>query len=142
MYFIAEHLQCLSLGAQSVVLTDRSTSSAKANLEANKDNFSGREITVSRLEWGQDVSSFNPPFDVLLAADVVYIEDYFHALIKSLSELSSSETVVLLSCKHRYEREDQFIELLRDSFDIEPVWSEQSLKIYYLRKIHAYQETN
>ncbi len=126
-----------SQGARSVVLTDRNTASAEANIEANRENLKDKQITVSQLEWGQDVSSFNPPLDVLLAADVVYIEESFPSLLKSLSDLSSHGTTVLLSCKHRYEREDRFIKLVQRVFETEVVWSEQALKIYRLyRRVH------
>ena len=118
-------------------MTDRHTASAEVNLETNRHNLNDRQITVSRLEWGQDVTAFNPPFDVILAADVVYIEESFPLLIKSLSDLSNLETIILFSSKHRYERDDRFYDLLHAKFESKLMWSEQTLKIYTLTKISS-----
>lgn len=76
-----------------------------------------------------------PPFELILAADVVYVEDTFPLLIRSLGELSDSNTVILLSCKHRYERDNRFFELLHSNFNSEVLWSEErNLKLYNVRK--------
>lgn len=125
-----------ALGANPVILTDRHTTSAEANLAANRHNIPpSRDVSVSRLEWGQDVSRFRPPFELILAADVVYVEDTFPLLIRSLGELSDSNTVILLSCKHRYERDNRFFELLHSNFNSEVLWSEErNLKLYNVRK--------
>ena len=119
-----------------MILTDRHTASAEANLAGNRHNIpSGRDISVSRLEWGQDVSDFGPPFELILAADVVYVEETFPLLIHSLRELSDVNTVVLLSCKRRYERDDRFFELLHLSFDSEVLQSDDhDLRLYRVRK--------
>lgn len=129
---------CFPSGAHSVWLTDRLTSSAEANLGANRRNIAGRQVTVSRLEWGRDVASFHPPFDVVLAADVVYSEETFPLLIKSLSDLSSTETTLLLACKQRHgDREATFFRLLSSkNFRVEVVWlhPERNLTVYNIFK--------
>lgn len=124
------------LGAHSVTLTDRNTASAEANLNANQHNVASGGITVTPLEWGQDVSQFSPPFDLILAADVVYEESSFHLLARSLQDLSSPETTVLLAHKHRYEKGNQFFGMLSETFDSKLVWyrSEGDLKIYRMQK--------
>ena len=124
------------IGAQSVVLTDRNTAPAEANLQLNRHNLEGRTITVSHLEWGveEDITTFNLPFDVVLAADVVYLEESFPLLIKSLDDLTDSHTLVLLSCKHRYESYMKFFQLLQEKFDSEIVWYNQDIKVYRCTK--------
>ena len=124
------------IGARSVVLTDRNTAPAEANLQLNRHNLEGRTITVSHLEWGmeEDITTFNLPFDVVLAADVVYVEESFPLLIKSLDDLTDSHTLVLLSCKHRYESYMKFFQLLQEKFDSEIVWYNQDIKVYRCRK--------
>ena len=84
------------------------------NLENSRSNLEGRNITVSALEWGTSVESFGPPYDIVLAADVIYIEESFPALIRTLAELSDPTSLVLLACKYRYERDKRFFELLRE----------------------------
>ena len=111
-------------GAESVVVTDKTTGPAEANLKANRHNLSNKDITVAQFEWGKDPSHFKPPFDIVLAADVIYIEDTFPLLLQSLADLSDHETVILISCKRRYERDDRFFDLLRKSgrFSYNIVW--------------------
>ena len=96
---------------------------------------------------GENPTRFDPPFDVVLAADVIYIEDTFPLLLKSLADLSDRETVILISCKRRYERDDRFFDLLRDSgrFTFEVVWrwpwqtgtgqAENDVKVYEVRLV-------
>eukprot|EP01117_Protostelium_nocturnum_P003365 TRINITY_DN14355_c0_g1_i1.p1 TRINITY_DN14355_c0_g1~~TRINITY_DN14355_c0_g1_i1.p1 ORF type:complete len:215 (-),score=60.45 TRINITY_DN14355_c0_g1_i1:25-669(-) len=62
------------------------------------------EWNVKSIElfWGNDCSHLNPPFDVIIGADVVYEIQAFDLLITSLVELSSPETLLLFSFKHRW----------------------------------------
>ena len=126
-------------GAASVVLTDKDTRPAQMNLKQNSHNVAGCNITVSTLEWGNEVSAYDPPFDVILGADVVYIEDVFTKLAKTLDDLSNSDSVILLCCKHRYDRDDRFFQQLLDSGkftdDIIKIW-DGNIKLHKLQKIH------
>ena len=127
--------------------TDKITRPAQTNLEANRHNLHHGNVTVAQFEWGENPTRFDPPFDVVLAADVIYIEDTFPLLLKSLADLSDRETVILISCKRRYERDDRFFDLLRDSgrFTFEVVWkwpwqtgtgqAENDVKVYEVRLV-------
>ena len=97
------------------MVTDKNPTPAEANLKVNLHNLLGRDISVAQYEWGTDPSHFNPPFDFVLAADVIYIEETFPLLLKSLVDLSDCKTVILISCKRRYERDDRFFDLLQES---------------------------
>ena len=117
------------------MITDRNPEPAEHNLDLNSRNLDPlRPVTVTRLTWGHSLSSFLPPYDVLLAADVVYIEESFPALIQSMVELSDSGTLLLLSCKYRYERDARFLGLLEERFVVESVWNSGDLSIYSLRR--------
>ena len=137
-YIILATVQCphnTHAGAESVVITDRNPQPAKHNLKLNSDNLDPhRQVAVRELTWGQDVSDFHPPYDVLLAADVVYIEDTFSQLIQCLEQLSGVHSTILLSCKYRYERDSRFLQLLREKFVSEMVWTSGDLSIYSIRK--------
>ena len=127
-------------GTSSVVLTDKNTTPAKTNLKLNMQNLKDRNVTVLELEWGiTDLTHFEPPYDIVLAADVIYREDAFLPLIQTLRDLSSDGTMILLSCKRRYVRDDNFFELLRSSgefsYEVVKVWGPSSdIKIYRLYK--------
>jgi predicted nicotinamide N-methyase len=124
-----------ALGAKSVMITDRNPQPARHNLKLNTDNLDPhRHVSIRELTWGQDVSDFHPPYDVLLAADVVYIEDTFSELIQCIEQLSGVESTILLSCKYRYERDSRFLQLLRVRFVSEVVWSSGDLSIHSIRK--------
>ena len=60
-----------------MAITDRTITPAETNLKANRHNLLDRHVIVAQFEWGNDPSHFKPPFDVILAADVIYIEETF-----------------------------------------------------------------
>ena len=60
-----------------MAITDRTITPAETNFKANQHNLLDRHVTVAQFEWGNDPSHFKPPFDVILAADVIYIEETF-----------------------------------------------------------------
>lgn len=109
-------------------------------MEHNRSNLEGRNVSVSVLEWGSKVESFRPPFDVVLAADVIYIEESFPALIQTLAELGDPSSLVLLACKYRYERDKRFFELLRkeglfEEPEVVRKWpNSDDIKVYRLKR--------
>lgn len=107
-----------------MIVTDKTITPAEINLKANQHNLLNKNITVAQFEWGKDASHLKPPFDIVLAADVIYIKETFPLLLQSLVDLSNHETVILLSCKRRYERDDRFFDLLHESgrFSYSVVW--------------------
>ena len=126
-----------SLLGGNVTITDRkmALNITRMNVEGNlgKNHF----IEIEELEWGQNVSSFSPPFDFVLGADIVYIEETFNDLLKTLQDLCDENSVVLLSCKIRYDRDKRFFELLSKHFLHETVLYNQELDIvvYQAKKI-------
>jgi len=126
-----------SLLGGNVTITDRkmALNVTRMNVEGNlgKNHF----IEIEELEWGQNVSSFSPPFDFVLGADIVYIEETFNDLLKTLQDLCDENSVVLLSCKIRYDRDKRFFELLSKHFFHETILYNQELDIvvYKAKKI-------
>ena len=131
----------VTTGAERVEITDMKTVSAETNLHLNSDNVKGRDVVVRELEWGvTDLATFKAPYDVILAADVIYREDSFAALLQTLWELSSAETVILLSCKRRYDREEKFFELAERtqhfSYEVVMRWTKsKSVTLYRLSRL-------
>lgn len=127
-----------SLLGGNVTITDRkmALNVTRMNVEGNlgKDQDS---VEIKELEWGQNVSSFSPPFDFVLGADIVYIEETFSDLLKTLQDLCDENSVVLMSCKIRYDRDKRFFELLSRHFLYETVLYNQELDIviYQAKKI-------
>ena len=77
-------------------------------------------ITVAALDWTKDLNGFGR-FDVILGADIVYIEDSFDDLLNSLLHLSGEETIILLSCRIRYDRDTNFLDKMKNGFTIDEI---------------------
>lgn len=121
-----------------VTITDRkmAINITRMNVEGNLGD-NQRTVEIKELEWGQNVTSFSPPFEYILGADIVYIEETFPALLKTLLDLCDGNSVVLLSCKIRYDRDVRFFELLSKHFHYKIVLYDEELdiKVYKARKI-------
>nr|XP_054767020.1 protein N-lysine methyltransferase METTL21A-like [Lytechinus pictus] len=92
---------------------------------------------VKVLEWGQDLHKFSEPFDIIIGADIVYIEDTFRELLQTLLHLSNKNTLILLSCRIRYKRDNNFLDMMKTKFQVEHVFHdiERGIEIYSARKL-------
>ena len=129
---------CLILsGASDVTVTDMKTISAQRNLQMNRHHLINDRIQVSHLEWGKNVSGFSPPYDVILAADVIYAEESFASLLNTLGKLSDVNSTILISCMHRYDRVEKFLAQVasENKFRSSTVVNQGNLNIYQLFKL-------
>ncbi|WAR10867.1 MT21A-like protein [Mya arenaria] len=78
-------------------------------------------VSIQPLDWTKDLASFSQTFDVILGADIVYIEEVFEDLLKTLIKLSRKDTLILLSCRIRYDRDTRFLERLKEHFVVEKI---------------------
>ncbi|XP_012725028.2 protein N-lysine methyltransferase METTL21A [Fundulus heteroclitus] len=122
------------LGAH-VTITDREPALEflSANVNANLPPRSRDSVVVSDLTWGQGLERFPGGFDLVLGADIIYLEETFPALLQTLEHLCSDTTVVLLACKIRYERDTNFLSMLRHRFAVEEVHYDKD------KDIHVYK---
>ena len=119
-----------SLLGADVTVTDRESALdiTTTNIERNFGRESG--IKIQELEWGKTVDKdFPTPYDFVLGADVVYIEETFKDLIKTLNDLCDENTSVLLSARIRYERDNHFLKLLSESFSWAHILHDEELGI-------------
>ena len=137
------------LGASEVIATDGDSELLQLTEENFDLNISCPKRSSCRCEtlvWGDAAAAqaLNPPFDVVLAADVaaVVYEKHFPDLVSSLVSLTSETSVVLLSYHRRHRAEDGFFSLLREKFSLEsipskaihPDFSTAEITIYQLRR--------
>ncbi|XP_015261429.1 PREDICTED: protein N-lysine methyltransferase METTL21A [Gekko japonicus] len=111
------------LGAQ-VTITDREAALAflKSNVQANLPTDLQPRAEVKELTWGQNLASFSTgEYDFILGADIVYLEETFADLLQTLDHLSADHTVILLSCRLRYERDQNFLTMLKGIFSVREV---------------------
>lgn len=123
------------LGAK-VTITDREPALdfLSANVKANMPPDSQGSVVVSELTWGEGLERYPAGgFDLVLGADIVYLEDTFVQLLETLEHLCSDSTVVLLACKIRYKRDTNFLSMLRQRFAVEEVHYDKQ------RDIHVYK---
>ncbi|XP_062434744.1 protein N-lysine methyltransferase METTL21A [Rhea pennata] len=123
------------LGAR-VTVTDRAAALAllESNVRANLPPELQPRAAVKELTWGKDLGGFPAgAFDLILGSDIVYLEDTFADLLRTLEHLCAAHTVVLLSCRIRYERDLSFLEMLRGRFSVQEVHYDPS------KDVHVYK---
>ncbi|XP_066544766.1 protein N-lysine methyltransferase METTL21A [Amia ocellicauda] len=112
------------LGAQ-VTITDRQPAMGllRSNVVANLPPDLQGAATVSELTWGEGLHRYEAGgYELVLGADIVYLEETFPALLATLEHLGAARGVVLLSCRLRYERDHAFLGLLRHRFSVTEVF--------------------
>ncbi|XP_044934593.1 protein N-lysine methyltransferase METTL21A isoform X2 [Mustela putorius furo] len=108
------------LGAH-VTITDRKVALEflKSNVQANLPPHIQPNAVVKELTWGQNLGSYSPgEFDLILGADIIYLEETFADLLQTLEHLSSKRSVILLACRIRYERDNNFLAMLERQFTL------------------------
>ncbi|KAK4770178.1 hypothetical protein SAY87_030710 [Trapa incisa] len=128
------------LGLYDVVLTDIPPvmPALKHNLKRNKPAL-GKALKTTVLCWNNpdQIKALNPPFDVVFATDVVYIEESVRHLLSAMATLVKPEGVVLLGYQVRSPEADKlFWELCDEAFHKEKVPHE------HLHPDYAYEEAD
>lgn len=126
------HVLLSPLGAR-VTITDRAAALEflESNVQANLPPELRPRAVVKELTWGKDLDNFPPgAFDFVLGADIVYLEETFAELLQTLEHLCSEQTVILLSCRIRYERDLKFLKMLRDRFSVHEVHYDSSKDVH------------
>lgn len=104
------------------------------NVKANLPPDHLGSVSVSELTWGEGLNRYPAGgFDLVLGADIVYLEDTFMPLLQTMEHLCSDTTVVLLASKIRYERDTRFFSMLKQRFTVEEVYYDIQ------RDIHIYK---
>ncbi|KAL2331665.1 hypothetical protein Fmac_019246 [Flemingia macrophylla] len=128
------------LGLTDIVLTDIAPvmPALKRNLKVNKPILR-KALKHSVLYWNNahQIASLNPPFDFVLATDVVYIRESVPSLVSAMEALVSLDGVVLLGYQLRSPEAHQlFWELCDKAFLVQKVPHE------HLHPDYAYEETD
>ncbi|KAM3917405.1 protein N-lysine methyltransferase METTL21A isoform 1-T3 [Leptodactylus fuscus] len=118
------------LGAD-VTVTDRDLAMEflKSNVYNNLPKDLERRMSVRPLNWGVGLEHFSH-FDVILGADIIYLEETFQDLLKTINHLSSENTVILLSCRLRYQRDHNFLDMMRKHFTVDQVHYDKNVDVY------------
>eukprot|EP00128_Syssomonas_multiformis_P002087 Colp12_sorted_trinity150504_noHs@9416 len=87
-------------------------------------NSCGTKIRLRSLCWGEQeqADALQPPFDVVLASDVVYFPELFDILIDTLNAVCSLETVLYIAYKKRsIVKEEGFFYKMGRYFEFEEI---------------------
>ncbi|XP_066299448.1 protein N-lysine methyltransferase METTL21A-like [Branchiostoma lanceolatum] len=122
------------LGAE-VTITDTKEALECTSVNVHKNTKDVRHTPlVKQLRWGADLHMYpdSDHYDYILGADIVYIEDTFPDLLRTLRHLCDKDTVILLASKIRYERDERFFNMLRQEYDVRVIKEvkEDEVKIY------------
>ena len=95
------------LGAQSVTLTDLpyALAGCRSTVELNRPALADQAIEVETLDWFHPPSS--PPWEVVLAADVVWLVELVEPFVRALAALCPPATLVVLSYQRRGKDADE-----------------------------------
>ncbi|KAJ7345397.1 hypothetical protein JRQ81_001347 [Phrynocephalus forsythii] len=96
---------------------------------------------VQELTWGQDLGTFSPGgYDFVLGADIVYLEETFPDLLQTLDHLCSDWTVILLSCRLRYERDRKFFRMMEGLFSVQELLYDPDNDVHIFKAQKKVQE--
>ncbi|XP_047332288.1 ribosomal lysine N-methyltransferase 5 [Impatiens glandulifera] len=134
------------LGLHDILLTDIAAvmPALKHNLKRNKSVL-GKTLKSTQLHWNKpdQIKSMGSPFHLVIATDVVYIEETVGPLISSMETLVADGGAVLLGYQLRSpEAHVLFWEICERVFDIEkvphehlhPEYAYEEADVYILRK--------
>lgn len=134
------------LGLHNIVLTDIAPvmPALKRNLKSNKPVL-GKALKTTQLYWtnSDQIKALSPPFDLVIATDVVYIEDTVGPLVSAMEALIGDTGTVLLGYQLRSpEAHHLFWEICGRVFDIQkvphehlhPEYAYEEADVYILRK--------
>lgn len=85
-------------------------------LAANQARFSENlvgGINTQSYAWGEGTLNIDPPYDIIFGSDVIYQPSLAKCLVKAFCELSTPNTVILISYKPRGLGEEITFDLLR-----------------------------
>ncbi|KAI5661735.1 hypothetical protein M9H77_21058 [Catharanthus roseus] len=128
------------LGLNDIVVTDIAPvmPALKHNLKRNKPVLQ-KSLKTAQLYWASEaqMKALGPPFDFVIAADVVYIEETVRPLVETMEKMVADDGVVLLGYQLRSpEAHSLFWELCGEVFDVQKIPHDD------LHPDYAYEETD
>jgi predicted nicotinamide N-methyase len=117
----------------------------KLNVDSNNSNNNPNVISVTAIDWIDQNSYVYPydndtkeqlPWDVIIGADIVWIEQLIEPLVTCLYHLSSQQTTILIAHQKRSEGADKlFFTMLDKYFTISAIPQQQHHPQYWNTKI-------
>ncbi len=106
-------------------------------MQLNSKDSSEGTMTVQALDWGRDLDQFSEKYDIILGADIIYIEETFPSLLSTMKHFLQRGSVLYLACRVRYERDARFLDLMRQNFAVTIAHrdSDRDITVYSAQKL-------
>lgn len=93
--------QLAAAAACAATLCLRATAPPALQPPLPQANGLGSVAAAEELAWGTCAAHLQPPFDVVLASDVLYLAESLPLFVQTLRQLCSADSRVLLCNEHR-----------------------------------------
>eukprot|EP00268_Persea_americana_P048329 TRINITY_DN509_c1_g1_i2.p1 TRINITY_DN509_c1_g1~~TRINITY_DN509_c1_g1_i2.p1 ORF type:complete len:265 (-),score=46.47 TRINITY_DN509_c1_g1_i2:261-1055(-) len=93
-------------------------------MQTSPDSASFGSIEVAELDWGnpEHIRAVDPPFDYIIATDVVYAEHLLEPLLRTIFALSGLRTTILLGYEIRSTTvHEQMLAMWKSNFEVKTV---------------------
>ena len=113
----------------------------KKNVYLNIDQES-QNVHVRELEWGkkediEGIQNIAKSFEFIICSELIYMEDTFDDLVKTLNEFSNADTKIIFSYRIRMkEKYQSFMEKLEKLFNINVVDDKILAQIHPNENLH------
>ncbi|CAH1243037.1 METTL21A [Branchiostoma lanceolatum] len=107
---------------------------ARGNVPRNTELRAKHAPVVRRLEWGSaDLEDFGPKYDYIMGSDIIYKEETFADLYKTIMHLAGTETVLYLAGRIRFSVDEDFLATLKQDFYLSCVYEDTVREVYIYR---------
>lgn len=114
-------------------------------ISAGKSPLSSGKVRIAQLYWGNaaQIAALKPPFDYIIATDVVYLDNIAEPLLSTFYALAGPSSIILLGYQIRSpEAHELFWRLCPDLFhvekvpheDLHPEYAFEEADVFILRK--------
>ncbi|XP_078657437.1 protein N-lysine methyltransferase METTL21A-like [Branchiostoma floridae x Branchiostoma belcheri] len=108
---------------------------AWGNVPRNTELRAKHAPVVRRLEWGTaDLDDFGVQhYDYIMGSDIIYKEETFPDLHKTIMHLAGAETVLYLAGRIRFSADEDFLDTLKQDFYLSCVYEDPIREVYIYR---------
>jgi len=121
---------CSYLGGK-VTATDMNSAPVLNLLKSNLEQNNAENVEIKVLKWGETPSNITVPYDIVLAADVIFKESLVPPLIETMKYVSDKNSILFMCAEiHNRKANNLFLELAANYFEITVIPQEDLDPLY------------